>query len=87
VVNHVFDISEIKHNEEALANSVSLHNLLMDKSVDAIWRVELTTPMCINLTIDEQVEHLLHNAVFAEHNPAYATSLGLTGADITGKSL
>lgn len=87
VVNHVFDISEIKHNEEALANSVSLHNLLMDKSVDAIWRVELTTPMCINLTIDEQVEHLLHNAVFAEHNPAYATSLGLPGADITGKSL
>lgn len=87
VVNHVFDITEIKHNEEALANSVSLHNLLMNKSVNAIWRVELEQPMRLDMDIDAQVEHLLDYAVFAEHNPAYSESLGMPGVDISGTRL
>lgn len=84
VVNHVFDISKIKYNEEALSQSISLHRLLMNKSAIPIWRVELLEPLNLNLPIDDQVEHMLNYGYFAEHNPAYANNLGLPDGDISG---
>lgn len=87
IVNHVFDISEIKYNEEALATSVSLHNLLMNKCMDAIWRIELSKPMPLDLPQPAQIEHLLDYAIFAEHNPAYAASIGMPDIDLSGSSI
>ncbi len=87
IVNHVCEITDIKDKVESLSNSVKLHELLMDKCQDAIWRVALREPMDLDAPVETQVEHMLEKAYIAEHNDAFVESINATEQNLRGQSL
>jgi PAS domain S-box-containing protein len=72
---------------EAIPAEDGLYEALLELSTEAIARFELQPPMRVDLTRDEQVEHILRHARIAECNEAYARLYDRSVHEMTGRTV
>jgi PAS domain S-box-containing protein len=70
------DITERKTAEQSLKRSEDRYQNFIKQSTEGIWRFELSQPMSVDLTVDEQIDYFFKNAHLAECNDAMARMYG-----------
>jgi PAS domain S-box-containing protein len=82
------DITKRKTAEEALRRREEDYRSFVAQSSEGIFRVELDTPVAIDLPEDEIVHHILHHSYLAECNDAMGKMYGFaSGDELLGKRL
>jgi two-component system cell cycle sensor histidine kinase/response regulator CckA len=71
---------ERKRIEDALRESEWRYRAFIERNTDAMWRVEFSPPIRIELPEDEQIERMLRSGYVAECNDAFADLLHVPGA-------
>ena len=72
----------------AYAQSEERYRTFLQHSSEAIWRFELTEPLAIHTSVDEQIDHAYQYGYLAECNDAMAQMYGYTHApEIVGAQL
>lgn len=66
--------------ENSLINQ-ELYRVFVEQSSEAIWRVEMDTPVPVNLPADEQIELFYRHSYLAECNQAMARMYGYESAE------
>jgi PAS domain S-box-containing protein len=81
-------IADAAAHAEALMESEERYRSFIQRSSEAIWRIELATPVPTDLPEDEQMERFYRDAFLAECNDAMAVMYGFREAsELTGKRL
>ena len=84
----MIDITERKRAEAALRLSEENYRRFVAQSSEGIFRVDLNTPLPLDLPEDELVHQILHACYIGECNDAMARMYGLhSGTDLVGKRL
>jgi PAS domain S-box-containing protein len=80
--------AERRRVTEALQESEARYKILVSRSVEGVWRIELAKPLPIGLPEDEGLEWLFSQGYIAECNQAFARIWGASGPDeLIGKRL
>jgi len=88
VCQHIATALERKQASQALQQSEERYRAFIEQSTEAIWRLEFTIPMPVNLPEDEQIEYTYAHCVLAECNDTMAKMYGFSRAEeIAGKPL
>jgi DNA-binding NarL/FixJ family response regulator len=73
---------------EKLRESAESHPLFVAESSDGIFRVEMDSPMPVDLPEEEQIERIIRDSYVADCNDSQARMYGLTSAqDLIGKRM
>ncbi len=87
-VAFVYDITESRKNQEKYKHSEERYRTFIEQSSEGIWRLELETPISVNLLPKEQIDLLYKNGYIAECNKAMAAQYGYAQtSDLVGKRL
>jgi PAS domain S-box-containing protein len=87
-VAFVYDITETHKAQEQNKHSEERYRAFIEQSREGIWRLELETPISINLLPEEQIELIYKHGYFAECNDAMAKQFGYgKAADLVGMRL
>ncbi len=70
------EIAQRETAEEAMRKSDARYQGFIQNSTEVIWCVEFDPPLPLELTEDEQVDHLYRHGKLMEANEAYAASTG-----------
>jgi PAS domain S-box-containing protein len=82
------DITERKKAEEALRRREEDYRSFVAQSSEGIFRIELDTPVAVDLPEDELVQNILHHSYMAECNDAMGKMYGFaSGEELLGKRL
>jgi PAS domain S-box-containing protein len=74
------DVTERRRAEQAVRDSEERYRLFIAQATEAVWRLELETPIPATLPEDEVVDRLYASAYLAECNDAMARMRGLGSA-------
>jgi PAS domain S-box-containing protein len=75
------EITDRKMLDENLLINQELYRVFVSQSSEAIWRMEMETPVAVNLPVDEQIELFYTYGFLAECNDAMARMYGYTSAN------
>lgn len=75
------DVSAEKAAQLALRQSEERYRAFLAYSTEAIWRYEIDPPLDLNLSVDEQIDHVCRHGVLAELNDAMAHMCGYERAE------
>ncbi len=81
VVVNYRDITQKKEATDALQKSEELYRVFIDQSSEGIWRFELTKPMPLTLSEEQQIEFFYEHAYLAQCNNAMAKMYGFHSAE------
>lgn len=88
LVAFVYDISKNRRAEEKIRHSEERYRAFIEQSSEGIWRLELDSPIPVDLSAQRQIELLYKNGYVAECNNALAKQFGYARAsDMVGKRL
>ena len=88
VIGIISDITERKRVEAALRDSELRYREFIERSIEAVWRIELEHPIPVDLPTKNMVTQILQLGFVAECNDALARQLGFSKAgEVVGKRL
>jgi PAS domain S-box-containing protein len=80
--------AEAAARAQALERSEERYRSFIQRSSEGIWRIEVATPVPVDLPEDEQIARFYRDAILAECNDAMARMYGFREArELTGKRL
>jgi PAS domain S-box-containing protein len=77
----ITDITERNHAQRELQRSEDRYRTFVRQSSEGIWRFELSEPIPVSATVEQQIEQLYRQAYLAECNDAMAQMYGLDRAE------
>ncbi len=84
----IIDITEKKKTEEALYKSEERYKNFISQVSDAVYRVEFTDPIPVDMPVEEQIDCIYDRSRLAECNPAFLRMYNIDDeADIIGKTI
>jgi len=84
----IIDITEKKEAEEALHKSEERYKNFISQVSDAVYRVEFTDPIPVDMPVEEQIDCIYDRSRLAECNPAFLRMYNIDDeAEIIGKTI
>ena len=80
-VSLITDITDRNHAQRELQRSEERYRTFVRQSSEGIWRLEVSEPIPISASVEQQIEMLYRHAYLAECNDAMAQMYGLDRAE------